>query len=79
MDSKIFSNVTRLKFNALNYKLHTLDLDMKEDKGVLEGKFGIKLSYDFEENEETLKVEILEKSFLIPASTIWNEIDKALA
>ncbi len=73
--NKTFNNVSRKAFTCLGTKLSAQGLSLEGDGGYL-SKNGISLDYQFNETDETLKIENLEVGF--PASMVGMNTEKVL-
>ena len=79
-ECKYYGGITRTELQSLRQDLADQGIMLPEgDQVQIQGPFGIKLSADYDESKETLKICITEKPFYIPESEVWKIVDTGTA
>ncbi len=73
-----FSGVTPEAFTNLKNELSKNGFNLEGSSGVINGPFGISIQYTWDEATSTLHTEVLDKSFFVPCSQIYDQLNKTL-
>lgn len=77
---KYYGGITRKELNNLRRDLANEGVSLPEGDNVkVQGLYGVELQASYDENKETLKINITKKPFFIPESEIWKIVDTGTA
>ena len=73
-----FSGITPAVFENLKTELNKRGFSAEGTSGVIQGPFGISISFAWDEATETLHTEVLEKSFFVSCGQIYDQLSETL-
>lgn len=73
-----FDNITADVFARITRELASKGFALSGPEGVVNGPFGIVIEYRWNEQEQSLVIEVLEKSFFVSCSQIREQLASAL-
>lgn len=78
--SKYYGGITRSELDHLRRDLAKEGVTVPQGDNVkFKGSFGVELQAIYDENKETLQINITKKPFYIPESEIWKIVDTGTA
>lgn len=78
-DPKAFDNVSAEVFECLRARLSSAGYNISGTRGSIQGPMGIVIDFEWDEAEEVLYTQVVNKNFLVPCSRINSELSKAIA
>ena len=78
-NSKEYSSITRSRMDCLRQNLAAKGIMVPNADNVNAEYMGVHLSINYDEANQLLKVDIVDKPVFMPESLIWGFIDNAVA
>jgi len=73
-----YGGITRSEIDRLKLEIAKEGINLpKDDIGTIEFK-GVRLSFDYREATNTLKIGLEKKPFFVPESHVWSVLDEAI-
>ncbi len=76
-DTIHFNNITSEVFANVAKQLASKGFALNGPQGVVNGPFGIVIEYNWNEKEQSLSIDVLEKSFFVSCSQIREQLSSA--
>ena len=77
-DPFIFNGITPENFSSVSKQLATKGFVLTGPQGTVNGPFGIVINYTWNEQEETMRIDVVEKSFFVTCNQIKQQLSSAL-
>ncbi|MDZ4838679.1 MAG: hypothetical protein SGJ04_01600 [Bacteroidota bacterium] len=77
-DLKTYYEVNHQVFMCLSAKLKDLGYPLDGNRGSVKGPMGIVIVYAWNETDESIQVQVTEKSLFLPCFSIYARIEDAL-
>jgi hypothetical protein len=74
-----FSGVTPQIFESIRKELAGKGFDLPGKNGVINGPFGITIEYAWNEANQTLFAQVIEKSFFVSCNQIYEQLSSAIS
>ena len=75
MKKKIYKGITKELLEKASKLESTKDFDLNSTEGIFT-KWGVKIQYKYDKENETSEVTILKKPFVISYDLIWSKMDE---
>lgn len=72
-----FQGITPEVFESISKQLAQKGFVLSGPRGQVKGPFGIVIEYDWNEQNRTITLQVVEKSFFVPCSQIKEQIQSA--
>jgi hypothetical protein len=69
-----FNNISASTFELLKRELENNGFSIAGTSGTIHGPFNIIMDYTWDEATETLHTKVVNKSFFVPCSQIYNQL-----
>jgi hypothetical protein len=73
-----FDGITTESFNLVMADLAAAGFDLTASSGTVNGPYGIVINYEWNEQTQSLKVVVIEKSFFVSCNQIRDKLTTAL-
>ena len=77
-DPVTYQGITPEVFGGLKKELESNGFSIQGTSGVINGPFGIVMEYEWNEGAGTLYTQVIDKSFFVPCSQIYEQLNKAI-
>lgn len=77
-DPFYFDGITAESFNNVKVDLAAAGFDLMANSGTVNGPYGIVINYEWNENTQSLKVVVIEKSFFVSCKQIQDKLTQAM-
>jgi hypothetical protein len=73
-----YTGITRDVFNSIASTLASKGFALSGPSGTVHGPFGIVIDYEWNEESQTLNLEVVDKNFFVSCHQIKEQIESAL-
>ncbi|MDQ3072281.1 MAG: hypothetical protein M3Q97_03325 [Bacteroidota bacterium] len=77
-DPVLFDNIDETVFNCLKAKLGEVGYELPGTAGTIHGPMGIEVDFEWNNENQVLRIQVMKKNFLVSCSRIEGEIGKAV-
>lgn len=72
-----FSGVSAEVFNRISSELASKGFSLSGPSGVVNGPYGIVIQYEWNEQNETISLQVVDKSFFVSCNQIKQQLSEA--
>lgn len=73
-----FGGITADVFKNISRELEAKGFSLEGPSGVVNGPFGIKIQYDWDEINQSMTINVLDKSFFVSCNQIRDQLSGAM-
>lgn len=73
-----FSGVSPEIFQSIKTELQSKGFELPGDSGVVNGPFGITIEYRWDQSNQTLFTQVVDKNFFVSCNQIYDQLSSAI-
>ena len=77
-DPITFSGITPQIFESIKQELAGKGFSLPGTKGLINGPFGISIEYAWDQSNQTLFAQVVDKSFFVSCNQIYEQLSNAI-
>jgi hypothetical protein len=77
-ESVTYPGVSPQVFESLKQELQSKGFNIPGEQGTINGSFGITIDYAWDQNNQTLFTQVIDKNFFVSCNQIYDQLSTAI-